>query len=74
MINKLFNYKYLKNMASKIKDVIVDKISLVSRDKTPAVQKATFRLFKFFKGKTKLNKDQKNRLEKLQSNFTNLSN
>ncbi len=53
-------------MAKKIKDVIVDRISLVSSDKTPAVQKATFRLFKFFRWNKKLNKDQIERLKKLE--------
>jgi len=48
----------------KISNVIVDKISILSKDKTPAVEWATFKLFKMF-SKSKLSDEQKQRLEKL---------
>ena len=55
-------------MAKSIKNVTVDKISILSKKEVPAVEGATFRLFKFFK-KDKLTKSQKERLDLLISNL-----
>ncbi len=54
----------LINMAKNITNVTVDKISLLTKDNAPAVEGATFRLFKMF-SKNKFTKEQKARLEKL---------
>ena len=55
-------------MTRSIKDVIVDRISLVSKDNTPAVPKAEskFSIFKMvwvFNGDSKLKKDIENKID-----------
>lgn len=54
-----------------IKDVVVDKISLVSSDETPAVPKAETR-FAFFKtlfAPKKLNQEQINKVQELSNKY-----
>jgi hypothetical protein len=51
-------------MSAKISNVIVDKISLVTKDETPAVPKAGFKIFKMFR-KTKFTKTVKEKLERI---------
>jgi len=55
-------------MAKQISNVIVDKISILSKKNTPAVQWATFKLFKMF-SKNKISDELKKRLEKLQKSL-----
>ena len=52
-----------------IYDVVVDKISLVSKDKNPAVPwaKTTYAIFKI--KKPRLTKEDLGRLEKIQENY-----
>lgn len=63
-------FNFIKNMAFNIKDVIVDKISLISRGKRPAVPKAetSFSIFKVANGK--LSKEHFAKLEEISKAYT----
>lgn len=63
-------YNLIKNMAFSIKDVIVDKISLISRGKRPAVPKAetSFSIFKMA-NKTILSKKNIAKLEDISKKY-----
>lgn len=58
-------------MSFSIRDVIVDKISLISRGKRPAVPKAetSFSIFKMAFGMSKLTKEQVEALEKISKKY-----
>jgi len=63
-------FKFLKKMTRNIKDVVVDKISLITRGKKPAVEMAEnkFAIFKVAKNK-KLSKKAIERLEKISCDY-----
>ena len=58
-------------MAFSIRDVIVDKISLISKDKRPAVPKAStaFSIFKMAFGWSKISKDHIEALERISKKY-----
>lgn len=68
-------FNFIKNMAFNITDVIVDRISLVSKGKRPAVPKAEtkFSIFKMAK-KERISKNLKEKLEKISKDYDDLVN
>nr|DAX27238.1 MAG TPA: hypothetical protein [Caudoviricetes sp.]DAX94484.1 MAG TPA: hypothetical protein [Caudoviricetes sp.] len=58
-------YSFLKNSMKNLINLIVDKISIVSKDKTPAVPKASSGFFSVLKIKQGWSKEQMEKLEKI---------
>jgi hypothetical protein len=71
-------FNFIKNMAFNITDVIVDRISLVSKGKKPAVPRAEtkFSIFKIANAmpKEKISKDLKEKLEKISKDYESFVN
>lgn len=55
----------------KLKDLVVNNITLVSKEQTPAVEKAEtkFSIFKTFAKKNKLTKEQKEEIAKISKGY-----
>lgn len=66
-------FNFLKIMSYNIKDVIVNRISLVSKGKRPAVPKAetSFSIFKTA-SKTLLSKENLEKLEKISNDYNGI--
>nr|DAF40164.1 MAG TPA: hypothetical protein [Bacteriophage sp.]DAN26447.1 MAG TPA: hypothetical protein [Caudoviricetes sp.]DAS32092.1 MAG TPA: hypothetical protein [Caudoviricetes sp.] len=62
-------YSFLKNSMKNLINLIVDKISIVSKDKTPAVPKANSEFFSVLKIKQGWSKEQLELLEKIKKTY-----